>query len=177
MAGDDCVRKRQSGSTATCKTPENGEKERRPENERSFQNSSNGETQWLSTGCISGMWSPLGCPFYSWLCLFAPSFLFFCLWEGWRCSSPCPSCTPPAGVGCLGCCPAELSLRSCALQCFQGSKTVINCHGRKRFINAVNGAKASWQHFWVILVNAFSGTLSLSSFTTFKYVTSQDGSK
>lgn len=58
MAGDDSVRKRQSGSTATCKTPENEEK-RRPESERSFQNSSNGETQWLSTGCISGLSSPL----------------------------------------------------------------------------------------------------------------------
>lgn len=55
MAGDDCVRKRQSGSTATCKTPENEETQRRPESERPFQNSSNGETQWLSTGCISGM--------------------------------------------------------------------------------------------------------------------------
>lgn len=55
MAGDDCVRKRQSGSTATCKTPENEETQRRPESERSFQNSSNGETHWLGTGCISGV--------------------------------------------------------------------------------------------------------------------------
>lgn len=44
MAGDDCVRKRHSGSTTTCKAPENEEKQRRPESERSFQNSSNGET-------------------------------------------------------------------------------------------------------------------------------------
>ncbi|XP_064283749.1 sterol O-acyltransferase 1 [Passer domesticus] len=42
MAGDDCVRKRQSGSTATSKNPENEETQRRPESERSFQNSSNG---------------------------------------------------------------------------------------------------------------------------------------
>ncbi|NWU99718.1 SOAT1 acyltransferase, partial [Upupa epops] len=39
MAGDDCVRKRQSGSTS--KTPENEEKQWRPERERSSQNSSN----------------------------------------------------------------------------------------------------------------------------------------
>lgn len=160
MAGDDCIRKRQSGSTVTCKTPENEETERRPENERSFQNTSNGETQWLSSGCISGVWSPLRCSFCSWLCLFASSFLFFCLWECWRWSSLCPSCIPSAGVGCLGCSPAELFLRSCALQCLQGSKTVINCHERKRFINAVNGTNPSWQHFWVILGNAFSGTSS-----------------
>ncbi|XP_027749965.1 sterol O-acyltransferase 1 isoform X1 [Empidonax traillii] len=42
MAGDDCVRKRQPGSTAPCKTPESEETQRRPESERLFQNSSNG---------------------------------------------------------------------------------------------------------------------------------------
>lgn len=55
MAGEDCVRKRQSGSTTTCKNPENEEMQRRPETERSFQNSSNGETLLLGISCNSGM--------------------------------------------------------------------------------------------------------------------------
>ncbi|XP_068807903.1 sterol O-acyltransferase 1 isoform X3 [Struthio camelus] len=42
MAGEDCVRKRQTGSTATYRTSENEETQRRSEGERSFQNSSNG---------------------------------------------------------------------------------------------------------------------------------------
>uniref|UniRef100_A0A8C3K821 O-acyltransferase n=2 Tax=Neoaves TaxID=3078114 RepID=A0A8C3K821_9CHAR len=42
MAGEDCVRKRQSGSTTTNKKSENEETQKRSENERSFQNSSNG---------------------------------------------------------------------------------------------------------------------------------------
>lgn len=61
MAGEDCVRKRQSGSSTTSKTPENEEAQRRPESERSFQNSSNGET--LRVSCVSGMQSPLRHPF------------------------------------------------------------------------------------------------------------------
>lgn len=53
MAGEDCVRKRQSGSTTTYKNSENEETQRRPESERSFQNSSNGEILSLRISCIS----------------------------------------------------------------------------------------------------------------------------
>ncbi|OXB53311.1 hypothetical protein ASZ78_014788, partial [Callipepla squamata] len=42
MAGEDCVRKRPSGSTTANKSSENEEMQRRPDGERAFQNSSNG---------------------------------------------------------------------------------------------------------------------------------------
>lgn len=68
MAGEDCARKRQSGSATAHKPPENEEVQRRPEGERSFQNASNGEV--LSLG-LSGVCS-------SWYC--------FCLESNVACS-------------------------------------------------------------------------------------------
>lgn len=58
MAGEDCARKRQSGSATAHKPPENEEVQRRPEGERSFQNASNGEVLLIG---LSGVCSSLYC--------------------------------------------------------------------------------------------------------------------
>lgn len=121
MAGEDCVRKRQSGSTS--KSPESEETQRRPENERSFQNASNGEI--LSLGLH--LWHMVSSK-VSFLahgsCVFALSFQFcFLLVERLpRCSSVCMSCTSPAGLGYLECCPAQLSFGGSVLQCLHSSR-------------------------------------------------------
>lgn len=95
MAGEDCVRKRPSGSTTTYKSSENEEMQRRPDGDRSFQNSSNGEVLSLGINwvCISLYCGQLGSNVaYSWLNLWM--FKWFCLWTLRQCpQSPQSCCT------------------------------------------------------------------------------------
>lgn len=112
MAGEDCVRKRPSGSTTTYKSPENEEMQRRPDGDRSFQNSSNGEVLSLGINwvCISLYCGQLGSNVaYIWLGSWMTvwQFKWFCLWTLRQC--------PQRPWSCCAAFPEEVNDRTAAL--------------------------------------------------------------